>query len=143
MRKRESMTKPFDLSPDKTCGWFVSFICSNPALKVLVDGSHFGALPGFRWKVAIVNNGLLLVTLRTVSYVWSLHMRQEGAEKIARQVGRMLDKFINFVDDLQKTRNAMRSCQRSVDAAWKKLSDGNANLIFRRRGFTLWELKVF
>ena len=41
----------------------------------------------------------------------------------------MLTKFINFVDDLQKARNAVRSCQKSVDAAWNKLSDGNKNHI--------------
>ena len=82
-----------------------------------------------RMKVAIVTNGTLLATLRTVSYVWSLHKQQQGAEKIAKQGGEMLTKFINFVDDLQKARNAVRSCQKSVDAAWNKLSDGNKNLI--------------
>jgi DNA recombination protein RmuC len=82
-----------------------------------------------RMKVAIVTNGTLLATLRTVSYVWSLHTQQQSAEKIAKHGGLMLDKFINFVDDLQKARNAVRSCQKSVDAAWNKLSDGNANLI--------------
>ena len=82
-----------------------------------------------RMKVAIVTNGTLLATLRTVSYVWSLHTQQRNAEAIAKQGGRMLDKFINFVDDLQKARNAVRSCHKSVDEAWKKLHEGNANLV--------------
>lgn len=82
-----------------------------------------------RMKVALVTNGTLLATLRTVSYVWSLHNQQKNAERIAKQGGLMLDKFINFVNDLKKARNAVESCHKSVDDAWRKLSDGNANLI--------------
>jgi DNA recombination protein RmuC len=86
-------------------------------------------MDAMRMKVAIVTNGTLLATLRTVSYVWSLHNQQRNAEKIAKQGGLMLDKFINFVDDLQKVRNSIKSCHNSVDAAWKKLYDGNGNLV--------------
>ena len=82
-----------------------------------------------RMKVAIVTNSTLLATLRTVSYVWSLHNQQRNAENIAKQGGRMLDKFINFVDDLQKVGNAIDSCHSSFDEAWKKLSTGNGNLV--------------
>src|SRR5207249_9474884 len=52
-------------------------------------------------NVVLITNSTLLATLRTVAHVWRLADQQKYAIEIADRGGKLYDKFVGFVNDLQ------------------------------------------
>ena len=82
-------------------------------------------------NVVLITNSTLLATLRTVTHVWRLAEQQKNAQNIAQRAGKLYDKFVGFVTDLQNVGNSLSKAQNSWDEAFKKLSSGKGNLIGR------------
>ena len=85
----------------------------------------------FAWskKVVIVSPSTLLATLRTVASVWQQENQTRNTLEIARQGGRLYDKFVNFVKDLQQVGTNIDQTKKNYDAAMNKLQTGHGNLI--------------
>lgn len=80
-------------------------------------------------KIVIVTPSTLLATLKTVGSIWKQELQTRNAKEIAEQAGRLYDKFVGFVLDLEKIGNKQREAANAYDAAMNKLSSGNGNLI--------------
>jgi DNA recombination protein RmuC len=80
-------------------------------------------------NVVLITNSTLLATLRTVAHVWRLADQQKNALEIAARGGRLYDKFVGFVDDLQGIGSALDSAHRVWEEASKKLHQGAGNLV--------------
>jgi DNA recombination protein RmuC len=80
-------------------------------------------------NVVIITNSTLLATLRTVAHVWRLADQQKHAIEIADRGGKLYDKFVGFIEDLQAVGKALGDAQKSWDAASNKLSVGSGNLV--------------
>lgn len=80
-------------------------------------------------KVALVSPTNLLVTLRTVAAVWSIHKQNTNALEIAGRAGLLYDKFAGFVDNLRAVGDRLRQAQVSYDDALGQLSTGSGNLL--------------
>src|SRR5690606_12001606 len=89
-------------------------------------------------KVVIVSPSTLLATLRTVASVWKQERQTKNAAEIARQAGAMYDKFVIFLEDLEKIGRALDTGKKTYDDAINKLNTGKGNLI--RRSEKLREL---
>lgn len=85
----------------------------------------------FAWdkKIIIVSPTTLLATLRTIASTWKQERQTKNAIEIARQSGKLYDKFVGFVTDLQNIEKHIKKSQDSYNSAWNKLSDGSGNLI--------------
>ena len=80
-------------------------------------------------NVVLITNSTLLATLRTVSHVWRLADQQKHALAIADRGGRLYDKFVGFVDDLQAIGAALDTARSVWEEANKKLHQGTGNLV--------------
>ena len=80
-------------------------------------------------NVVLITNSTLLATLRTVAHVWRLADQQKNALEIAARGGRLYDKFVGFVDDLQGIGAALDSAHKIWEEANKKLHQGPGNLV--------------
>jgi DNA recombination protein RmuC len=80
-------------------------------------------------NVVLITNSTLLATLRTVAHVWRLADQQKNALEIAARGGRLYDKFVGFVDDLQGIGAALDSAHKIWEEANKKLHQGAGNLV--------------
>ena len=80
-------------------------------------------------NVVLITNSSLLATLRTVAHVWRLAEQQKNAAKIADRGGKLYDKFVGFVQDLDAVGNALGNAQRSFEGARSKLTEGSGNLV--------------
>ena len=80
-------------------------------------------------NVVLITNSTLLATLRTVAHVWRLADQQRNALEIAARGGRLYDKFVGFVDDLQGIGAALDSAHKVWEEANKKLHQGAGNLV--------------
>ena len=82
-------------------------------------------------KVVIVTPSTLLATLKTIKSVWNNEKQTKNALEIAEQGGRLYDKFIGFLEDLEKIQKGLSSSQNAYNDAVNKLKTGSGNLIGR------------
>ena len=75
-------------------------------------------------NVAIVTASTLMATMRTISYIWKQENQKTNALEIARQAGMLYDKFVNFIDDMEKMGRKLQGVQDEYDAAMNKLCKG-------------------
>jgi len=80
-------------------------------------------------KVVIVTPSTLLATLKTIKSVWNNEKQTKNAIEIARQAGALHDKFVGFVEDMEKIKKSLDQSTTSYDKAFNKLKDGKGNLI--------------
>ena len=90
-------------------------------------------LPEFSWskKVAIVTSTTLLTSLKTVASIWKLENQNKNALEIAREGGKLYDKFVGFMDDFERIGKTLDLGQRQYSEAYNKLKHGSGN-IFKR-----------
>jgi DNA recombination protein RmuC len=82
-------------------------------------------------QIVIVSPTTLLATLRTISYIWRQENQTKNAMEIARQSGLLYDKFVGFLDDMEKIDTNIKRARNAYDAAAKKLKTGRGNLVGR------------
>jgi len=80
-------------------------------------------------NVILTTNSTLLATLHTVAHVWKLADQQKNAQEIADRGGKLYDKFVGFVDDLQNVGKALKTGQEAWELASNKLHTGAGNLL--------------
>ncbi|TBW33640.1 DNA recombination protein RmuC [Siculibacillus lacustris] len=109
--------------------YVVMFVPIEGALAAAL--SEDPALTGFAAEknVAVLTPTTLMVALRTIANVWQVDRRNRNAEEIAKRAGLLYEKFVGFVDDLQKVGGRIDDARRSWDGAMSKLSVGSGNLV--------------
>jgi DNA recombination protein RmuC len=80
-------------------------------------------------NIIVVSPTTLLATLRTVQSIWRYERQNKNAEEIARQGGALHDKFVGFIDDLDKIAEHINKAGEAHANALKKLSTGRGNLV--------------
>ena len=80
-------------------------------------------------NIAIVSPSTLLATLRAVSHLWKQEQRNRNAQEIAARAGKLYDKFVGFIEDLDSVRHALSKAQSELDQAYAKLTSGKGNLV--------------
>lgn len=82
-------------------------------------------------NIIIVSPTLLIGALRIIARQWDYDRQNRNAIEIATSAGRLYDKFVGFVEDLEKIENSINSLQKIYIESMKKLRDGNGSLISR------------
>ncbi len=80
-------------------------------------------------KVVIVTPSTLLASLKTIGSIWKQERQTRHALEIAEQAGRLYDKFVGFIQDMEKLGSKQRESAAAFDSAMNKLSTGSGNLI--------------
>jgi len=80
-------------------------------------------------NIVLVCPSTLMATLRTVAHLWRQDHQNRNALEIAKQCGTLYDKFVGFVDDLEKLGQRLDQAQTSYHDAFSKLKSGKGNLI--------------
>jgi DNA recombination protein RmuC len=80
-------------------------------------------------NVVLITNSTLLATLRTVANVWRLADQQKHVLEIADRGGKLYDKFVGFVEDLQSVGDSLGKARKAWEDASIKLHTGSGNLV--------------
>jgi DNA recombination protein RmuC len=80
-------------------------------------------------NVVLITNSTLLATLRTVANVWRLADQQKHVLEIADRGGKLYDKFVGFVEDLQAVGDSLGKARKAWEDASTKLHTGSGNLV--------------
>ena len=80
-------------------------------------------------RVLIISPTHLISVLKLIEQIWRHDRQTRNAIEIATESGKMYDKLVGFIEDLQQIEKSLNGAKNSYDNAIKKLSTGNGNLI--------------
>ena len=83
----------------------------------------------YKANIAITTASSLLPILRTVENMWRIERQNRNVQQIADIGGKLHDKLVAFVEDMQDIDKALSKAKLSYDNAFKKLSEGKGNAI--------------
>jgi DNA recombination protein RmuC len=109
--------------------YVVMFVPVEGALAIALQ--HDASLTGYAAEqhVAIATPTTLMMALRTAANVWQVEHRNRNAEAIAERAGRIYDKFVEFLEDMDNVGHRLDQTRASYDRAMNKLSSGKGNLV--------------
>lgn len=82
----------------------------------------------YRKGIMLIGPSNLLVTLKILQDLWTRNDQSLNAQKIADQAGKLLVKFVNFAEDMEKIDMRLRQSREAYDDAFKKLASGRGNM---------------
>lgn len=82
-------------------------------------------------NIFIVSPSNLLVMLRTIHHTWRNEKQNQNAQRIAENAGKLYDKFVGFVEDMDDIGKKIIQTQKSWESGMNKLQHGSGNLIKR------------
>lgn len=127
---KELSDKSYDtLQGLNTPDFVLLFMPVEPAFGVAVQSDP--DLFNFAWekRIIIVSPTTLLATLRTVASIWRHEKQTRNALEISSQGARLYDKFVGFLNDLEKVGINLERARDSYHEAHKKLRSGRGNLV--------------
>ena len=105
------------------------FMAVEPAFAMALQ--HRPDLFPYAWerKIVLVSPSSMLAALKTVASVWQVEHQNQNAREIARQGGLLYDKFVGFVEELEKIGKHIDRTSHAYQQAMQKLHHGQGNLI--------------
>src|SRR5699024_4250497 len=114
------------------------FLPSDSAYVESIRGDFSLQREALEKNIALVSPTTLMPMLRAVSNLWRLQRQEENAADIAQRAGKLYDKFVGYLEDMEKLGRALGTANKSYDNARRKLVDGSGNIV--RRSQQLREL---
>jgi DNA recombination protein RmuC len=111
------------------------FMPIEPAFMVAFEHDDKLFNDAFEQRIVVVTPTTLLASLRTVSSLWSIERQNKNAKQLAEQAGKLHDKLVGFVEDMEKVGTQLNTVQGTYDKAWNKLKEGRGNLISQAHKF--------
>lgn len=120
--------KEYHAAAGSSLDYVVMFIPIEGALAAALQEDPNLTADAVGANVAIATPTTLMIALRTVDNVWKVERRNKNAEQIAERAGKIYDKLVNFVDDMNDLGQRLTQARASYDDAMAKLTSGRGNL---------------
>ncbi|MCT4672004.1 MAG: DNA recombination protein RmuC [Prolixibacteraceae bacterium] len=120
--------KSYDDYPD-ALDFVMMFIPNEPAYMAAIK--HEPHLWQFAYdkRILILSPTNLITALKLVADLWKREHQNLNAIEIAERGGKLYDKFVGFIDNLQKVDKGLTQAQNSFQDAFKQLHTGKDNLV--------------
>lgn len=115
----------------KSLDFVIMFLPVEPAFLSAVKADPNLWSFAYEKGVLLIGPTNLFATLKMVSSLWQQEYQNRNVMEIARESGKLYDKFVGFVKDLDDIGDKLNAARRSYDQAYGKLSTGRGNLVSR------------
>lgn len=75
-------------------------------------------------KIVLITPTTLVATLKVVKIIWQKENQVKNVEEIFRQCGELYNKFVAFIEDMEKVETALLQASKVQREAMNKLKDG-------------------
>lgn len=109
--------------------YLLMFIPVEASLAVAVSNDNSIFSEAWDKRIVIVSPSTLIATLMTVNAIWKQTKQTQNALLIADRGGKLYEKFVGFVEDMNRIGLAIEKAGKEYDSAMSKLSTGSGNLV--------------
>lgn len=104
-----------------TPDYLLLFVPIEGALTAALSADPHLYLDAMDRNIVIVTSATLIATMRTVAFIWKQDKQQQSVQEIAKQSGLLYDKFVGFVEDMQRIGEKLDDAQAAYGGAMNKL----------------------
>lgn len=105
------------------------FIPIEGALSFAVEMDPSFLSASWEKKVIVASPTTLLASALTIGSVWKYASQNQNAQEIAEQGGRIYDKIVLFIDDLEKCGKLMDQAKDAFQSSFTRLCKGKGNIL--------------
>lgn len=119
----------------KTLDYVLLFIPIESAFMLAIEEEPDLITMALNKNIMLVSPTNLLVALRTINNIWQYEYQNQNAQRIAEQAAKLYDKFVGFINDMEKIGKAIEGANTTYEQAMNKLSKGRGNIIRQIESF--------
>lgn len=122
-KRYDNMTESLDFT--------IMFVPVEPAFLTAVQADAQLWNSAYHKHVILLSPTNLIAYLKLISDVWKRADQNRNAMEIAERGGKLYDKFVGFLENLEKVGKHIDTAKNSYNEAYKQLATGNDNLVIQ------------
>ncbi len=107
----------------------ILFVPIEPAFLVAITRDAELWHQAWEKNILLVSPSSLLFVVRIVAQLWQKEQQTKNAQDIAKRGAELYDKFVGFVEDLEKVGKGLKDAQNAYERAYGKFASGRGNVI--------------
>ena len=138
----ELARKEYPKYVDNSADFVMMFVPNEGAYLAALNADKDLWASAYNNHIVIISPTHLISVLKLMYQLWMHDKQTKNALKIAEETGKLYDKFVGFVNDLEEVGKHIDKAGAVYEEAHKKLSSGRGNLVSRVEGIKVLGVKT-